>query len=78
MCELYEKHCKQAFANISEQLGRIDESLRGNGKPGLNARVDSLEKSRNAEDKSRSKFLWMITGSIVTMASGYLWQKFIG
>lgn len=78
MCGLYEKHCKEAFEKISKQLEQIDESIRGNGKPGLNARVDNLEKYHAAANKGRSKLLWVIVGAVVTLASRFLWQKFIG
>jgi len=62
--EQYENICKQEFAEIKTKLDRLDESIRGNGDLGLKTRIDRLERS----EAIRSKLLWLITASVVTMA----------
>ena len=62
--EQYEQVCKQEFAEIKGKLDRLDEAIRGNGDLGLKTRIDRLERS----EAIRSKLLWLITASSVTMA----------
>jgi len=40
---IYELHCKGEFDRINKTLERIDNSLNGNGKPGLTTRLDRAE-----------------------------------
>ncbi len=70
----YEKVCKDEFAAIHTKLDRLDEAIRGNGKPGLQLRLDRLE----AVEKSRSKLTWLIAGVIVTLAITAIWQYWLG
>lgn len=62
-CDRYEDTCKGAFERLFTQLNGIDESLRGNSKPGLNLRVDRLEQAVQAYLRMR----WLAYGA---MASG--------
>ena len=62
--EQYEQVCKQEFAEIKGKLDRLDEAIRGNGELGLKTRIDRLERS----EAIRSKLLWLITASAVTIA----------
>jgi hypothetical protein len=41
--ERYKEVCKPAFDRIEKQLSKINESLNGNGKPGILTRLNSLE-----------------------------------
>ena len=76
MCssEQYETICKDAFGQLHVKLDRLDDAIRGNGKPGLQVRLDRLE----AADRSRSRLLWLIVGAAVTMAASSIWQKVFG
>ena len=76
MCpsEQYENVCKGEFAELHRKLDRLDEAVRGNGRPGIQLRLDRLE----AADRSRSKLLWIIVGAAVTLAGSSVWQKVVG
>ena len=54
--------CEREFAEIGAKLDRLDEAIRGNGKPGITLRLDRLEQ----DARRQSRILWMIIGSIVT------------
>ena len=75
MCgsEQYEKVCKGEFASVHTKLDRLDEAIRGNGKPGIQLRLDRLE----AAEAVRSRLLWIIAGSTVTLALGAVWKLFL-
>ena len=70
----YERICKDEFASIHTKLDRMDEAIRGNGKPGIQLRLDRLE----AAEKSRAKLIWIIVGAMATMAVTSLWQQVVG
>ena len=60
----FENICKPEFDAISEKLDRLDEAIRGNGKPGIQLRLDRLE----VDAKRQSKLIWMILGACLTAA----------
>ena len=60
----YENVCKDEFAELHTKLDGIDVALRGNGKPGIQVRLDRLEQERI----SRSKVTWFIIGCVTTIA----------
>ncbi len=62
--EQYENVCKDEFAQIHAKLEAIDVALRGNGKPGIQVRLDRLEQDR----VRRYKVTWFIIGCITTLA----------
>ncbi len=62
--EQYENVCKDEFAELHTKLDTIDVALRGNGKPGIQVRLDRLEQER----LSRSKVTWFVIGCIATLA----------
>ena len=70
----YQDVCKAEFAPISAKLDRLDEAIRGNGKPGIQLRLDRLE----AAERSRSRLIWIILGSAVTLAVTAVWQRIFG
>ena len=60
----YEDVCKDEFAGLHTKLDTMDEAIRGNGKPGIQVRLDRLEQERI----SRSKVTWFIIGALTTVA----------
>ena len=70
----YEQVCKGEFASIHTKLDRMDEAIRGNGKPGIQLRLDRLETA----SATRSRLLWLIVGAAVTLAIGGLWKLIFG
>ena len=76
MCgsEQYERLCKGEFAAIHTKLDRMDEAIRGNGRAGIQVRLDRLE----AAEATRSRLLWIIAGAAVALAVSALWRLVIG
>jgi hypothetical protein len=70
--EQYENVCKGEFAELHVKLDKMDEAIRGNGKPGIQLRLDRLESSQAA----RSRLVWLIAGAAVTLAVRALWKLF--
>jgi hypothetical protein len=62
--EQYEDVCKGEFAELHKKLDGMDQAIRGNGKPGIQLRLDRLEQER----MSRSKVTWFIIGCVATVA----------
>ena len=60
----YEEVCKTEFGELHTKLDTIDVALRGNGKPGIQVRLDRLEQER----MHRSKVMWFIIGCVATVA----------
>ncbi len=60
--EQYAAVCKNEFAEIKDKIDRLDEAIRGNGRPGLMVRIDRLEQS----ESKRMKLLWLIAASVFT------------
>ena len=60
--------CEREFAEIRVNLDRLDEAIRGNGKPGLTLRLDRLEQ----DAKRLSRLVWMVVGSAVTAFASVL------
>jgi hypothetical protein len=76
MCssEQYETICKGEFGELHAKLDRMDVAIRGNGKPGLNTRLDRLEQ----DAKRQARLIWLVVGSAVTLAVSAAWQKVFG
>ncbi len=70
----YDRVCSGEFAAIHAKLDRMDEAIRGNGKPGIQLRLDRLESA----EAVRSKLLWIIAGSVVSLAIAAVWKLVIG
>lgn len=60
--------CERHLAAIHEKIDRLDEAIRGNGKPGLGLRVDRLEQA----GRRTSTLLWLVLGALVTSLTGIL------
>ena len=70
----YERVCRDEFGSIHTKLDRLDEAVRGNGKPGIQLRLDRLESA----ELTRSRILWLIAGAAVTLAAASLWRLVLG
>ena len=65
-CSQFEQ-CQNQFEGIHRKLDRLDEAIRGNGKPGILIRLDRLEQ----DAKRQAKLIWLILGAVITaLASG--------
>lgn len=51
-----------ALTAIHAKLDRLDEAIRGNGKPGINLRLELLE----ADAASRRRLLWIVLGALAS------------
>lgn len=71
---LYETHCKGHFAAIHKKLDLLDNSLRGNGKPGIQLRLDRLEQSK----ANFSRILWLLIGSAITIIARIIYLQVTG
>lgn len=69
----YERVCKGEFAAIHAKLDRLDEAIRGNHRPGIQLRLDRLESA----EATRSKLLWAITMSVISMLIMNAWRLFV-
>ena len=70
--EQYENVCKGEFSSIHTKLDKMDEAIRGNGKPVIQLRLDRLESSQ----ATRSRLVWLIVGAAVGLAVRALWKLF--
>ena len=65
-CNQFEQ-CQGHFESIHNKLDRLDEAVRGNGRPGIQLRLDRLEQ----DAKRQAKLTWLIVGAVITsLASG--------
>ena len=72
--ERYELVCKGEFAAIHGKLDTLDHAIRGNGKPGIQLRLDRLEHA----ERTRSRLLWLLIGAAATLAVGAGWRLIFG
>ncbi|MCC7408869.1 MAG: hypothetical protein IT442_14940 [Phycisphaeraceae bacterium] len=73
----YERVCKGEFAALHAKLDRMDEAIRGtpgNGNPGIKVRLDRLEQAQAV----RSRLMWIIAGSVASLAVAAVWKLVIG
>lgn len=49
-------------SSMNEKLDKVVHSIEGNGKPGLNLRVDRLEQT----GRLRSKVIWLLLAAIIS------------
>ena len=54
----YDRVCSGEFAAIHIKLDRMDEAIRGNGKPGIQTRLDRLERFQH--------FIWFVCGAAIS------------
>ena len=60
--------CEREFEEIRVKLDRLDEAIRGNGKPGIALRLDRLEQ----DARRYSRLVWLIVGSAATAFASVL------
>ena len=70
----YEDVCKDEFAGLHKKLDGMDQAIRGNGKPGIQLRLDRLEQ----EKLSRSKVTWFLVGIAGTVGGALLTSLIAG
>jgi hypothetical protein len=68
--EQYRTVCKAEFQSIHGKLDRMDEAIRGNGRPGIQTRLDRLERF--------SHFVWFIVGATVSAGVAVVVQRIGG
>ena len=54
----YKNVCKGEFQSIHTKLDKMDEAIRGNGRPGIQTRLDRLERLQN--------FIWFLCGAALS------------
>ncbi len=65
----FEKHLEKMETSLTAKLDKIDEDIRGNGKDGMDVRLDRLENSK----KLVSRYFWiLVTGAVPALISIYL------
>ncbi len=70
----YEDVCKDEFAGLHKKLDGMDHAIRGNGKPGIQLRLDRLEQ----EKLNRSKVTWFLVGIAGTVGGALLTSLIAG
>ena len=61
-CASQFEQCQNHFEGIHSKLDRLDEAVRGNGRPGITVRLDRLEQ----DARRQGKLIWLIVGAVVT------------
>ena len=57
----FEENLKRMETSLTAKLDKIDEDIRGNGKDGINVRLDRLENSK----KLTNRWFWAIVSAAV-------------
>ena len=70
----YELVCRGEFAAIRAKLDQLDDAIRGNGKPGIQMRLDRLERV----EAQRSRLIWVVITATAVMALSSLWRLVAG
>ena len=68
--EQYKNVCKGEFQAVHGKLDKLDEAIRGNGRPGIQTRLDRLERFQH--------FIWFVCGALLTASIGALARWFGG
>ena len=66
-CSQFEQ-CQNQFESIHNKLDRLDEAIRGNGKPGIQLRLDRLEQ----DARRQARLIWLIVGAAITACASVL------
>ena len=70
----YDLVCKGEFEHMHAKLDRMDEAIRGNGRPGINTRLDRLEQ----DAKRQARLVWLVVGVALTLAATSAWNAIFG
>jgi len=68
--EQYKNVCKGEFGAIHGKLDKLDEAIRGNGKPGIQTRLDRLERFQH--------FIWFMCGAAISAGVAAAMRAFGG
>jgi len=68
--EQYREICKSEFGSIHGKLDKLDEAIRGNGKPGIQTRLDRLERFQH--------FIWFVCGAAISAGIAAAFHAFGG
>jgi len=66
--------CQGQFESIHGKLDQLDEAIRGNGKPGIQIRLDRLEQ----DARRQARLVWLVVGAAVTLAATSAWHALVG
>lgn len=66
--------CEREFAEIHQKLDRLDEAIRGNGKPGIALRLDRIEQ----DARRLGRLVWLAAGSALTAIASLLAARAVG
>ena len=66
----YERVCRRSFDEIHAKLDRLDAAIRGNGRPGINLRLELLETAA----ASRRRLTWIVIGAFVSAGASAVMQ----
>jgi hypothetical protein len=73
-CDRYKTVCQDEFSSIHKKLDTLDVAIRGNGKPGIQLRLDRLESAQ----RLRSRIVWLVIGAGATLALSAAWRALFG
>ena len=67
---------RREVVDIHDKLDRMDESIRGNGQPGIKQRLERLEEA----ESSRRRLTWIVLGAFVSAGASAVMQlvQFLG
>ena len=71
--EQYEQVCKNEFGSMHVKLDKLDEAIRGNGKPDIQTPSIGWRTRPN-----RFRLLWLVIGAAVTLGVAAAWKLVIG
>jgi len=71
-CDRYEDTCKGNFERVFNTLDHIDESVRGNGKPGILIRLDRLEQRAKGEARLKWLAISATVSGVVSLVVGVI------
>lgn len=66
--------CEKHFESIHGKLDRLDEAVRGNGKPGILIRLDRLEQ----DARRQGRLLWLLIGAGITVLTSIVIARIAG
>ena len=67
------EQCQEHFTALHAKLDKLDEAIRGNGRPGIQLRLDRLEQ----DARRQAKLIWLLIGSLAS-AAVWLITRWIG
>ena len=62
--------CRHELKELSRRIEQLDESIRGNGKPGIQVRLDRLEQI----EAGRKRLTWAVAGAFISAGASAVMQ----